>query len=499
MDKAMLPFNIELLKIDDRLTALMKPVKSLDYYENVDGSLHEDGLFSISIFGRMGDEARDRRFSYIDLRTTIFHPVIYRALIKLKGLYKGIMAGTAYATWNAKERDFENADELSGKTGFQFFLAHWKDIKFRQTGSAIRDQRIKLIEKYKDRALTDKALVLPAGLRDIEVDDSGRRVVGDINKSYQKLLAVSRTIAKTDSMSDNPALNLPRHLQQMTFNTIYETLEKMLSGKRGFIQSKWGSRRVFNGTRNVISAMDTSTDYLGGPKAPKFTDTILGLYQATRALLPVTIHALKTGYLERIFAEGNGKARVVDPETLHGELVDLSSQTYDRWTTVEGLEKVVASYGEKSLRDKPVLLDGYYLALIYVGPDNTFKVFSDINELPVEFDRKYVRPITLLEIIYLSGYRIWNDYYCFVTRYPITDLGSCYPSTLYVKTTVNSEVRQELGDDWQPLGPEYQALEFPTYNPPAYLDSQVVSSTRLAGLGADFQSIHRSPTAERQY
>lgn len=485
MNNAMLPFNVEILKVDEKVVAGLKPVTSLDYYENVDGGLHEDGLFSISIFGRIGEDARDLRFSYIDLKTTIFHPVIHKALIKLKGLYKGIMAGTAYATWDPQIRDFVAADELQGKTGFQFFLQHWEDIDFRRTGSAIRDQRIAMIEKYKDRALFTKALVMPAGLRDIEVDDNGRRVVGDINTFYQKLLAVSRTMARTDAMSDNPALNLPRQLQQNTFNEIYLSLEKMLSGKRGFIQSKWGSRRVFNGTRNVITAMDTSTEYLGGPTAPKYTDTILGLYQASRALLPVTIHALKNSYLNNIFSAGNGKAMVVDPATLHGELVDLDSLTYDRWTTVEGLEKVIASYADKTIRDKPVMADGYYMALIYVGPDHTFRVFSDIDELPEEYSRKNVRPINLMELLYLSGYQVWNNYCGFVTRYPITDLGSCYPSTLYIKTTVIGEIRRELGPDWQPIGEDHVALEFPTYKPLAYLDSQVVASTRLQGLGAD--------------
>lgn len=487
MTSALLPFNVELLHLDKDKLAHLKPVTSLDYYENAGGDLHEDGLFSVSIFGRVGEEIRDKRFSFIDIKTQVFHPVIYNALCKLKGLYRGILAGTDYAVWDPTLKDFKAADELTGQTGYHFFISHWNELSFAGNKSGIRDSRIHLVEKYRKVALVDKILVMPAGLRDIEVGDDGRTVVGDINTYYRKILAISRTIASTDHVNETRSLNLPRHLLQQTFNDVYTTIETMLTGKKGFLQAKWGSRRVFNGTRNVITAMDTSTEVLGGANAPKYTDTIVGLYQGIKSLLPVTLHLLKTGYLQRIFDTGNGYANVIDPTSLQGVSVKLASDTYDRWTTVEGLEKVISSYGETTLRAKPVKVDGYYLALIYIGPDKTFRVLHSIDELPEGFDRKYVRPINLCELIYLSGYKAWNNYVAFVTRYPVTGTGSCYPSTLYIKTTVVGESRYELGDDWKRIGEDHCALEFPTYSPLAFLDSQVLQSSRLAGLGADLK------------
>lgn len=482
-----LPFNVELLKLDKARIAGLKPVNSLDYYENVNGDLHEDGLFSVGIFGRVGDELRDRRFSYIDIKTQIFHPVIYHRLTQLRGLYKGILAGTHFAVWNSELKDFVPSDELKGQTGYTFFLKYWPELVFVRNKSDIRDQRIKLIEKYRDRALVDKILVLPAGLRDIEVGDDGRTTVSDINTFYRKILSIVRTIPDTEHVTSSVMHNLPRHLLQQAFNDVYDNLEQMLTGKEGFLQSKWGSRRVFNGTRNVITAMDTSSEYLGGANAPRYTDTVIGLYQASKALLPITLHRLTVGYLEYIFNPGNGMANLIDPITLKGEQVKLASDTFDRWRTVEGLEKVVSSYGETSIRHKPIMLDGRYLALIYAGPDNTFRVFHSIDDLPehLQGNRHLVRPINLVELLYLSGYRQWNQYVAFVTRYPITGTGSCYPTTLYVKTTIVGEVRRELDQNWEPMGEEFTAIEFPTYEPLAYLDSQVIPSSRLAGLGAD--------------
>lgn len=483
-----LPFNVEIFQPSPQQLSLLKPVSSTDYYENTKGDLHEEGLFSISIFGRIGDELRDRRFSYIDIKTEVFHPIIYNRLIRLKKLYQGILNGDQYAMWDDEKKDFVAANELDGQTGFAFFSSHWRNIEFVRNKSDIRDMRVNLVEKYRDRGLTSKILVIPAGLRDIEVDDNGRTNVNEINTLYKKLLSISRVLPDHNEVKNDPAHNLARRLLQSTFNDIYSLIESMLSGKEGFFQAKWGSRNVTNSTRNVITAMDTSVAVMGSINAPRFTDTVVGLWQLSKAVLPVTIHHLMKGYLSQVFAYGNRAARLVDPVTLNAEMVEVSADAYDRWNTVEGLERVVASYKELTLRNKPVTVDDRYLALIYAPKGRAvFRVFSDIDDLPPELNRTDVRPINLMELIYLAGYQIWNDQVGIVTRYPVTNVGSSYPTTVYVKTTVVGEVRRELGDDWEPMSTDdsFVAPEFPTYVPLAYQDSLVIPSTRLAGLNAD--------------
>lgn len=486
MKPSMVPFNVTIMDTSPERLRLMRPVTALDYFENVSGEFHDDGLFSVSIFGRVGDEARDRRFSFIDIKVDIFHPVIYDRLVSLRSLYRDLMAGKAYATWNAELGDFESSNEVDGQTGYAFFAQHWRDIKFQRNRSDIRAMRIDLIEKFKDRAMTSKILVMPAGLRDIEVDQSGNMKEGDINALYRRILSIANTVAATDNRNVSSAVDNARQMLQLTFNELYESVEKMLTGKKGFLQDKWASRRVFDGTRNVITAMDHSVEELGAVNAPRFTDAIVGLRQLSRAVLPVTNYLLLNGYMKDVFSHGNGSARLIDPVTLRPEIVQVSAMSYDRWNSEEGLQKVVSSYGEASLRNKPVMIEGRYAALIYTGPDGTFRVFHDIEQLPEDRSRDHVRPINLMELLYLSGYRRWNTFCGYITRYPVTGLGSCYATTLYVKTTVVGEVRRELGEDWQPLGDAYVAPEFPTYSPLAYMDSLSIPAVRLAGLGADF-------------
>jgi hypothetical protein len=481
-----IPFNVELMRLDDKALANLRPVKSLDFFESINGDLHEEGLFSIEIFGRIGDEERDRRFSYVNIKTPVLHPIIYRTLTRLRNFYTGVMAGKQYARWDEQLRDFAPSTELDGRTGFAFFLEHWADIQFKANKSPQREQRIKLIEKYRDRALTNAVLILPAGLRDIEQGDDGRTVVSDINSLYRRVISVARTIPDTDYAKTDPAHDLPRHMLQQAFNEIYDNIETMLTGKSGFFQAKWGSRRIFNGTRNVITAMNVPIPVLGGPNTPKYNDTVVGLYQIIKGILPVTQHLLLTGFLAQIFAPGNNQAILVNPTTMKSETIELPSDIYDRWTTAEGLERTITSYKEVGMRHRPVMLGQYALALIYAPPDRkVFRIFSDIEELPAELDRAHVRPINLVEAIYLSGYREWNKYPGVVTRYPVTGTGSIYPTTFYTKTTMRGEMRRELDAQWEMMEEEYTALEFPTYEPLAFADSLVIPSSRLKGLSAD--------------
>jgi hypothetical protein len=495
MKNSQIPFNVSILNLTAEKLKLLRPVKSPDVHDGVTGNFNEDGLFSVLTFGRVGDELRDTRFSYIDIHLNIFHPTIYRALVQLRGLYRDIMAGTAYAIFDDKEGDFILANELTGETGYAYFLKHWKKIKYRESKSPVRTERIKMIQKYQAISTTSKILVMPAGLRDYIVDSTGRGTQDEINDVYRRILGASKVIVSADGTETSPLYDNSRRSLQQGFNDVYDHVLRMITGKKGFIQEKYGSRRIFNGTRNVISAMDTSTADLDEVNSPDYTDTILGMFQVAKGALPLTIFLLRNGWLGEVFSVGDSStsARLIDPKTLKSELVDLPPDVRDRWITVEGLEKVIESMRIVENRHKPVMLEDRYLGLVYRGPDNTFKIFGDIGELPEGFDRKNVAPLTLIELIYLSGYKRWNTLKTIVTRYPVTGIGSTYPSTIYTKTTMKGEVRVELGVDWNPME-DSVALEFPSYEPLAYVDSQVIHPSRLGGLGADFDGDTASST-----
>ena len=482
------PANIKLLELTQPRLDMLRQVTALDIFDGMSDEFHQDGLFSVASFGRTGSKERDFRFAYIDIKVEVFHPFIFKNLVTLKGLYGGILSGKAYATWNKTDNDFESSDAVNGETGFHFFMKHWKQLKFKHTKSYQRKAKIEMIEKYRANgtATYTKVIVLPAGLRDIQMQEDGRYKQSEINDLYRKVINASNAISASSDLN-TPIIDVTRYNIQLAFNDIFLYIESLIEGKGGFLQGKFGSRSVVNGTRNVITAMDTTVASLDDPNAFGVDSTGLGMYQVAKGLLPITIHKLMAKFSNKVFNSQDGSAYLINPSSLRSELVSVSPKTFDLWNTTNGLEKIITSLEEEAIRDKPVMVEGRYLALVYRGPDKTFKIFGDINDLPQELNEDDVYPITYIEMVYLCNYNEWNKYPAMITRYPITGAGSIYQSYIYCKTTVDSELRRELDGAWQPIeGSDALALEYPVLENPVYINSIVPHTTRLAGMGGDF-------------
>ena len=463
-------------------------VKVLDIKEGMSDALHPEGLYSEEIFGRVGSDERLNRFGYFDLKLSIFHPLVYRKLCQLRSVYDKILNSKAYAVWDDDAKDFTvvPADTPKAETGYSFFIRHWKKIDFTHNKSLTRDLRIALVTKYKNQAVTDKLLVMPAGMRDYDVDDSGRFIEDEINEYYRKVLATSFTLPSEPSHAELPYYDNPRRSMQTGFNDIYDYISRTLYGKKGFIQHKWGRRRIMNGTRNVLSAMDTTAAVFDSPNSLTINDTLLGLYQTVKSILPKAIYSLRMFLAPNISDANTGYAQLIDPKTLKQTSVRLSIDSLDLWSTSEGLEQIINKFEKPYKRQKQVMIDGHFLALVY-RDERHFRILRDIEELPEGWDQKRVRPITYTEMLYLCNYSGWYQHYTYVTRYPIAGLESMYPSRIYTKTTMRSTTLRELGPDWKPLeGDEFIAREYPSREPDAvFFDSMSPHPSREAGLTAD--------------
>ncbi len=481
-----IPFNVTLLALTPQKLQGLRPVRSLDIFDGAGTNFHPDGLFSTEIFGKVGDERRSQRFSYIDVKVPVFHPVIFRALVGLKRLYAGIIAGTEYAVWDPQVKDFERSNAATGgRTGYDFFVSHWQDIRFEQSNSDRRNQSILLVQKFKDQAMTTKVIVMPAGYRDVEQGSDGRVQKDEINDFYADLLRISNTIAESSVRTNLELINTARYKLQATFNNLYDFIESMIEGKKKLLMGKWASRRIQNGTRNVITSMNTSVPVLGAKGSVTFNDTIVGLYQALKAVQPISRYHVRNGFLGKAFTGMGAPVRLVDRTTLRSKEVSLPPIYFDRYMTDEGIEKVITSFGDENMRHRQLEIFGHYLGLIYKGPDGTFRLMQDIEELPAGRDPAHVSPITLAELLYISTYRVLNRHPIFITRYPVTGVGSIYPSKMFVRTTIRSEKRVQLDENWEPMGEDFIAYEFPIRGD-AFVNSLVPHSAKLGKLGADF-------------
>jgi hypothetical protein len=477
------PFNLKILKLTKEKLFGLRSVRSLDIMDGATNNLHPDGLYSVETFGKIGQKRRKMAFSFIDIKIPVFHPLIFRRLGKMKILYQEIMAGETYGKWNNELKDFERSNAIDGETGYAFFMSHWQDIDFARNNSSERDQTIALIAKAGDAALTDKVVVMPAGYRDIEYENN-RITENEINSFYKKLLSISNVINEPAVKVNPSSIDRARYGLQIAFNDLYNYIESLVRGKRKLVLDKWATRATFNGTRNVLTPMVGEVRELHGRGEVNFNSTQIGIYQAAKAILPVAQFLIRNKILNDIFVSVDQPVRLINKKTLKSEEVRLRPEIFDYWGSNEGVAKLINTLAVEGGRHLPVEVSDHYLALVYKD-DGFFKIFYDIDELPAGFDRKNVKPITLIELAYIPLYREIRKYAIELTRYPIIGIGSIYPGQVYLRTTVRAKKLRELGIDWAPLSDEFVAEQYPI-DGLAFINTMIPHMARLKKLDADF-------------
>lgn len=475
----MLPFNISLLILTPENTRGLRPVKVLDIFEGGGKNFHPDGLFSIETFGKVGDERRNRLFGYIDLNLEIFHPVIYKAIADLKELYTKIMAGTAYAVFNPKTKDFEAATMMEGQTGFSFFMKHFPELQFEQRPSTSREFAIKMVNKNRQQATTKRLIVMPAGLRDFTIQDNGKPDEDEINTIYRRILSIANVVG-THSATDAEHLDATRNSLQLEVVKLYDYIVNLLEGKSKLIQGWWTNRTIFNSTRNVITSNVPRVKELSDPLTIGPNHTVIGLYQAIRMIFPVFVNLLKEKLADS-FTGPNTPSHLVNKKTLLKETVMVSPEHYDSWMTQEGIESLLGQFEVEGLRSEPIEVEGRYLCLTYQTKDQV-RLVQGVQDLPEGADPKDCHPTTYAELYYLTVLEKIRTIPIFTTRYPVIGYGGIYPSYIYLKTTTRSKCLKVLDEQWRESG--VIANEFPISNT-TFVNSMSPASSHLSRLGAD--------------
>lgn len=481
-----LPFNIKLLNFSADFIGTLKPVTSLNIYETDTKDFHPEGLYSNTIFGQQGDSLREVAYSYINLNIEVFTPLYYKILVKTKGLYEGIMMSREYARWDDDLKDFVAADFITGDTGFAFFSKHWLNIEHKQTNSAARKLNIEFLTKFRDIAMTKAFTVIPAALRELQETEEGRPEEDDINGLYRRVIAGSNTINPHVSDPLSNIFDSPRIGMQKAINEIYEYIYLLISGKNGLIQARWGSRKVLGSNRNVISGAELGADQLGSPKQHRLDVTQIGLSQFIDGYKPLVQYAIRNEHYRDFFENVSGEVTLIDRNTHEPKRVILKDKTAAKWGTKEGLSKLASGFEDVTRRHKPVVIDGHFLGLIYEdSKKGLFKQLHPGEAIPDGFDKANVRPITYAEFWFIHCTSFMDKARAFTTRFPVTGLGSTYPTKIYLRTTITGNTRTQLTDNWETS--EIIYYEFPnTAAKEAFLETQVLHTAFIEGLGADY-------------
>lgn len=490
------PFNIKIMDVDafiqnnmllEVTSTLIKAPSSIKFAE--------DGLFSEQIFGEIGTSERMLKHGYISLNTDIIAPVIYDTIISMGSLYKEIMQGSTYAVFNNETKDFEKVfgdpeEHEDSDTGYSFFIRHLHELQFKNTGSPQRESFIELIDKYRDQLLCNKTLVLPAGLRDISLDNGGMMIQDDINKYYVTLLAYASSIPKgaSSTIYDNVRYNI-----QLKLYEIYNYLLNFISGKTGFIQAHYASRSIALGTRNVISAPSFSVQSTTDPQALKPDETKVGLFQTMKGMMPLIKYGCNTYLLENLSYKNPNITTIplINKKTYELENVEISDETKRKYTSSEGVEAIINNFINFELRSLPIEIEtlsaqkSHYLMLVYDLEDTVyfFRSISDLKLHLNDIDRSKIRPMTWIEALYVITNNIVKDKHMLFTRYPVLGDGSTVISRIHLCST-NPARAVELKNLIDPSQPGLILPEYPILGN-GYMDTVSVSPYRLALLGAD--------------
>ncbi len=451
-----LPVNLDLLAVTEQDKVRVGEVTDMQIFDNTN-NFHPNGLFSTTIFGNIGTEFRNRTFGYVDLKTEILHPLIYFAAISLKAFYKQILDGTVLAEWDAKTKSFIKSNSDEARTGYSFFIEHIEELVFEKNESEKRSFLVDLFNKaikenkYKMRYV----LVLPAGIRDYSIDDNGKPQEDEVNKFYRKMLFQSSIIDPNISKKSPEVYDNIRNSLQKIALELFDFIKGLLEGKHKLILGKWLTRKIFNSTRNVLSNPIERANNINDTNRLGYNESYIGLHQFLRTVAPKTLYEIKNKYIKDIFIENNSFAYLTNVKTLKREEVMNThiQKDYDMWTSGDGLEKVIANFGNLDLRHLPVTLNKgkHYLGLIYKD-GKYFKFLQDIDSVPEGFDKSKVYPVSLAEFLYMSIFNLSGKYPALITRYPITGYGSIYPCILKLKTTNTYDTLEELNSEWQPTG-----------------------------------------------
>lgn len=493
------PTTVNLIKATRELSNSLPAVTTGAVFGN-DMHFHPNGLYSVEIFGEVGSENRSVMRGKIDLNCTVFNPTIHRLICDLGALYVRIMEGKQTAIFDEKAKDFKPDDGPKAKTGFSFFMKHYKDLRYRRTGSMKRDKYIELIYKSQDAGTdkTDFMPVIPAAYRDYQHNDHGKSEEDEINDLYRTLMSRSSLMDPVRSRTMPEVFDQGFLGVQQAVDAIDMYIEEITKGDTKLIGGKFVARKIFNTTSNVISSHVEKSKGLRDPRFFRINQVRMPLYQFLRACAPLTTFNIKLKYMSKMISTDNNLCYLTNVKTFKREEVSIRSvrKELDLWVSNDGIDKSMSYVGNIDMRRNPVLfkgetLDGnkgvFTLGLLYRNKTQ-FKFLQDIDEIPPHMKevKHTVEPVSLFEFMYMSVFGMNNKYPTMSTRYPVSGEGSIYPAYANISTTIETDILRELDENWMELeGDEYLAINFPRKDS-EFINTYVIGPEHIGKAGADF-------------
>jgi DNA-directed RNA polymerase beta' subunit len=228
--------KLKLLRMDEFIQKKkIQQVKDSKHYAgNNREDFNKEGIFSQEIFGRLGSVNRKKTFGYIDLQGTFIHPEGFKILTSINTDLTKLILGSEYYLIDEKGNLIKDPEK--GSTGVSFFVENFDKIDFNNLKTN-KPKHIQYVLKYKKDLLINKYLILPAGIRDVQISSTGQNFIlnSEVNMLYTRLINQTNMLSNVGLIDDQIHLSLTKNIQS-TLNEINAWIKNKIKGKYGIIR-----------------------------------------------------------------------------------------------------------------------------------------------------------------------------------------------------------------------------------------------------------------------
>lgn len=204
----------------------------------------EDGLWSETIFGKIGSRNRKQQFGYVNLKNNFIHPIVFRMLKATSDPVSKIMRDKG--RYIAKNKML--IEDPAGETGINFLIREFNNIDFRLFSHSDKKKECEFIENNKKIVLINKFLITPAGDRDININDISK--TAEINELYRSLIFQISSLSGIEDIDKLIASNVQNQLIKITDFI----RDKHLKGKKGLIRNNMMKKSMDFSSRMILSS-----------------------------------------------------------------------------------------------------------------------------------------------------------------------------------------------------------------------------------------------------
>ena len=455
-------YNIQMLEIGE-VTNPIRFVKDI--------TPTSDGLFSTYIFGSTPEE-RKRKFGYIDLKTKVFHPYIYEVIRRMWAKIDKIASGESSWLINKDGDVEENPEGDPDNTGMDWLIKNFRKIKFKDTGSRIRDERIKMINSLKDDELfISKWLVIPVFYRDVQ-EINGNQNIPPINKNYTKILQYASAVEKDPYFS-----NIAKYNMQLQLIEIRKYGQSLVEKKRGFFKRNVLGKTIDYGYRSVISVFHIDSADLPEQNPIDIFYTGIPLAQVCVLFFPFIKRYVRNFIRNHLDSMGDR----IPVKRKNGSFDYILTKDVMSYYNDSKLQMIIDQFvNTPAVRFRPVLVpteEGEF-PLRFTGDDSKRK--SDANPNGIGN-----RIMTWTDILYLAAVNSTFDKHVYITRYPLEDYFGTFPSRVFVLSTMKTEKKVIDGIEYEfypVIDPDLSEEKVSVL----FNDTTTMDNTYLKGLGGDY-------------